>query len=264
MKTDKEHKMQSPKLRSTKDYSLFKLTNKNRPIDARHVKKLSASMQAYGWLPSFPMTCKKDGDKLVIEDGQHRFALAKELGLAVWFVDLGNTQVDIPTINAGCVPWSFSHYIGSFAGRGLPDYQELIEFHAEHQVPLLTAAAILAGTCSDSNVYAFIRAGTYKIKDRDYAGRVAAIYSELRKMNKARVKEPMLQAIAAVARVKDIDLAALIKNIHRSPELLKEHSTRDGALEVLESIYNFGRRIRVPLKIAAENAMRERNVIKKK
>ena len=256
--------MQSPKLRSTKDYSLFKLTNKNRPIDALHIKKLMPSMKLYGWLPSFPVTCRRAGDKFIIDDGQHRFAIAKELGLCVWFVDVGEVDIDIPLVNHGQTSWTHAQFVGSYAARGYSDYVELIEFKTQHGIPLLVSAAILAGTCSCGNIYPQIKNGTFKIKDRQYANKVAAVYAEVRKVNAVRAKEPMLQAVAAVARVASVNMDDLMRNLHRGPELLKEHSTRDGALEVLESIYNFGRRVKVPLKIAAENAMRARNAINKK
>ena len=53
----------------------------------------------------------------------------------------------------------------------------------------------------------------------------------------------------------------MLQNADRCREKLIAYSTRDAYLEMLESIYNFGRSKMLGLKVAALMAMRERNAV---
>jgi hypothetical protein len=55
----------------------------------------------------------------------------------------------------------------------------------------------------------------------------------------------------------------LIGGAERCREKLVSYSTRDAYLDLLESVYNFGRKQLVSLKLPAIEAMRKRNVATK-
>jgi len=245
------------KLRSTRDYRLFCLSKKNRQIDPLHCGKLRPSMQKYGWLPSAPMAVVRTGGGLEILDGQHRFRIAQELGVAVWFVEL-EERVDIPTINAGQLPWKLAHYIGNWAARGTADYERLIAFQANHGLPITICAALLAGTTSASNIDTALKDGTYKIKDIEFAEAVASLYGELVRLCPRFGKQVAILAVMACIRTPGFDRRRLAANARRCPEKLREAGTRDGVLVILEEIYNYGRRDLAPLRMNALTHMKER------
>ncbi len=72
-------------------------------------------------------------------------------------------------------------------------------------------------------------------------------------------------ALIAIARVPGVDYKRLIRNAEKNPERFVKFGSRDGALTMLEFVYNYAAHgAKFPLKIAAENAMKERNPAKKR
>jgi hypothetical protein len=254
-----------PTLRSTKDYSLFTVSTCNRDVDPGHMRKLKPSMSEYGWIPAFPMLVRRTSKGgLEIIDGQHRFSLAVELGLAVWFVEL-EMGYDVARINNAQVPWKTRDYAVSFSHRGVEDYAEVLDFAAENNVPISDAAAMLAGTIIFGNVRKDWIAGTYKITDRKHAERVAYLYNNIRQISgRMSVDQSLRYALIAIARVPGVDYKRLIRNAAKNPERFVKFGSRDGALTMLEFVYNYAAHgAKFPLKIAAENAMKERNPARK-
>lgn len=257
-------KKDTPKLRSTKNYGLFVHSTYNRPVNIKGAgrRQLLQSMKDYGFLPAYPIFCLPHGNKLEIVDGQHRFTLAQKLGLPIYYVVYAKA-VSIPKINGGQRAWSFSDYAGCYADQGKADYKELIDFAAKHHMPLSMASALLAGTAFSANVREDFIAGVYHIKSRERADVIAAIYSDFTAINKGLRNARLVEAIYAASFVVGFDAERLRNGAKRCPEKLMPYSTKDGYLAMIEEIYNFGRSHRVPIKIPAENAMRERNIIKK-
>jgi ParB-like chromosome segregation protein Spo0J len=63
---------------STKDYSKFKRTRGNRPIDPVHVERIKKSIAARDL--KLPIYVTKD---MEIREGHHTFAARRELGLEI-------------------------------------------------------------------------------------------------------------------------------------------------------------------------------------
>jgi hypothetical protein len=63
----------------------------------------------------------------------------------------------------------------------------------------------------------------------------------------------------AITRVEEFDARRLIQNAERCREKLVAFSTREAFLDMLETVYNFGRNKLVGLKALATMALRDRN-----
>jgi len=251
-------------LRSTKDYKLFSVSDANRSVDPLHIRKLKDSMAEYGWIPAFPMLVHRTRRGLEIVDGQHRFFVAKDLDIAVWFVECENGY-DVARINQPQCPWKTRDYAESFTKRGVQAYAEAMEFAEKNGLTIGDAAALLAGTIHFGNIAQQWKSGDFVIKDREHAERVAYLYVSLRQISRAAVDRAMRLALIAVARVSDIDYIRLIRNAEALPERLVKYATRDAALDMLEEVYNYRiRGSKFPLKVMAENAMRDRSAAAKK
>jgi len=262
-------KKQSPKITKTKNYGLFHLA-RNRPVDISRPrrKKLRQSMQQYGYIDAYPVLCVRENRQLFVYDGQHRLAIAKELGLPVAYTVIDDA-IDIPFINNTQQTWALNDYAQVYADAGKKDYRELLAFVAQHEIPLSTAIAILgrrssaAGGNAHGPAMNVFRQGEFTITGRKMADRVARLYAEFRQLSKAMSTRFFIAAIFAVCQVDGIDDHRLVKGARRCPENLVKYGSRDAYLTMLEHVYNFGRSRKEPIKIAAENAMRERNPIKR-
>ncbi len=253
------------KIQVTKDYRLFhRHEGENRPLNIKKHKKLKDSMSLYGFLSCFPIVCVRGEDgRLIIKDGQHRHMIAESLGLPVYWIE-EEVDFDVAVVNCTAKIWALRDYAQKHAVNGLSSYGEGLEFAAQHGLPIGTAFALLAGTTTFSNCTDQFIDGTFTIKDRKWADAVAGIYGPVTTMSAQVKNQRFIEACMAVCRVKEFNQKRLLANAERCREKLASYSTRDAYLDMLETIYNFGRKDLVGLKALATMAMRERNAAKPK
>ena len=258
-------KMVSKKINVTKNYRLFNRDNlENRRFYKKKHKRLYQSMQLLGFLSCFPIVCRRGPDKkLVVEDGQHRLAFAEELGLPVYWVE-EEVEFDIGKINSTPVIWQPKDHAEKYAAQGKKAYQEGLEFSTVHRLPVGTAFSLLSGTTTFSNVSEAFYAGDFAVRDRAWADAVAKIYGPLVRLNPKIRNARFVEACMAICRVDGFDSARLIRGAERCRDKLAAYSTREAYLDMLEEIYNFGRKTLVGLKAAATMAMRNRNATTRK
>lgn len=251
--------MSSKAIRMTRDYSLFAL-GMNRDIDPARVKAKKATLAEHGWLWTQPMTVRRVGAKLQIVDGQHRFAAAQQLGISVCFAVVEEAEaIDLPNLNTSVAKWTAANYGQFFAKKGDTEYSEVLAFAEDNKLPVSDAIAFLAGN-QFSNVRKSWTQGEFRITDREHAQRIAFMWRGITSLPGVKGTRSLRAALAALSRVDGFDAARLITKAARIPDLLRvNYATREGALEMLEQIYNYGVRERYPLKVNAENAMRARN-----
>lgn len=253
--------MASRKIQATKNYRMFTRSEDNRPTDMARHKRLFESMKEYGFLPCFPIVCRRDGNgDLIVKDGQHRLMIAESLGIAVHWVE-EEIDFNIATINTTSRVWGLVDYAKMFAKKGLGAYQECMDFSDSNKLPLGTAVALLGGTTNWGNIKNEFLSGRFKIKDRAWAEAVAGIYVPFAELSKDVSNARFLEACMAVCRVKEFDAGRLLHSGKRCREKLVSYSTREAYLEMLDDIYNFGRQKLFALKTAALIAMRERNAV---
>ncbi len=250
------------KIYRTTNYRLFQRSDENRPTDMKKHRRLLISMTKYGWIPSFPMVCRRDAEnRLIVRDGQHRLVLAEKLGLSVHWV-LEPIEFDIAVINCGAKPWVLRDYAEKYAANGVEPYRRGLDFAQQHKLPIGKAFALLGGTTTFNNVEPEFTDGTFKVKDQGWADAVAGLYSQMATLSPMLRNESFLAGCMAVCRVQEFDVGRLLRNAARCREKLVSYSTRDAYLDMLEAVYNWGRAKLFGLKTAAINAMRERNAAK--
>lgn len=245
---------------STKDYRGFIVAHgDNRGLDLRKHKKLLQSMERYGFLPEFPVVARREGGKLRVKDGQHRIAIAEKLGLPVYYVE-ESVDFDVALINNTPKVWTLRDYAQKYSANGISDYTDGLQFAERYELPVGTAFALLSGTTTFHNVQDAFMSGTWRIKDWDWANAVAGIYAPLAAMSKDVRNVRFINACMAVCRVKALNTSRLIANAKRCRDKLVAYSTKEAYLEMLEEIYNFGRKELLGLKAEATMAMKRRNV----
>lgn len=247
---------------ATKNYRLFAFSADNRPRNDKKHRKLFRSMQRYGFLRSFPVVCHRDASgAIIVKDGQHRLMFAEELNLTVYYT-VEAVDFDIAVINSTAKVWSLVDYAEKHAAHGLAAYAEGLQFANRFKLPIGTAFGLLAGTTSFSNIQNSFEDGTFQVKDMAWAESVAFLSNSLAAVSRDLSNKRVVEACMACCRVPGFDVHRLLAGAKRHPEALKPYSTRDGYLDMFETIYNFGRKQLVPLKIHALQAMRDRAAVK--
>lgn len=247
-------------MKTTTNYDLFTLMEDNRDIDLSHrrTKNLAESMVEHGWIEAFPMMVKKQGRRLIVIDGQHRLAVAREFGIPVKYVVV-DQDIDVAFLNSTSKSWTPFDYANRYAKAGDDNYVELVEFHYKYGMPITTCASILANTVRFGNVSDKFYSGRYKIKSRKVATDLAECYTSLIGISKKLKKNQAIMALWACFHVDDFSPSRLIDGADRHGGAIKNMGTMEGFLEIFEEMYNFGRKQRIPLKFQASEKMRERS-----
>lgn len=248
----------APSISRTKDYRRLRTCEDNREIDLKKHKKLIESMKKYGFLPCFPVVCRRKGTQLVVRDGQHRVVIAESLDLPVYFV-VTDVDFDIAEVNTTPKTWTLKDYAQTYARKGVESYVEALEFSEKHGLPMGTSVALLSGTTTFGNVQNAYISGRFAVKDRDWAHSVASLNASLNALSDEKHGARLTEALMAICRVEEFESQRLIDNGTKCRDRLVQYSTRDAYLGMLDDVYNFGRKRKVPLKFQAEEAMRKRN-----
>jgi hypothetical protein len=249
------------KISQTRNYSQFVHDATNRPItekDRNNLRQLKRSMQKYGFLP-MPILVRRSGDKLRIIDGQHRFSVAQELKLPVLYTETERDDIDISIPGGAQAPWKLSDHVMSKAAQGKAAYQQLRLFVEETKLPLSKAASILAGqTAKSGNVQKYIKEGTFKVSDENYAHRVANMVQAVKRFVPWAMHSQSINAISRFARVPEFDDSQFIKKVESHSHLLRHCATLEDFSEMYDAIYNHMTRSRIPLAFLAREAMAKR------
>lgn len=252
------------KITQTRNYHLFLPCATNRRItekDTATLTKLKRSMEKYGFLP-FPIIVRRTGDRLVIIDGQHRYIIAQELKLPIYYVETERDDIVIAECADAQSAWKVFDYVDSFASQGNEQYKELLEFAKAHQLPLTVCANMLAGGLANNAGCrgVALKQGLFEIRDREMATRMAGIVSCIREYAHWITSNKSLNAISRFLRVKEFDDETFVKKVRSHSSMLRNQPTVEGMSEMYEEIYNYQSRTRYPLSfLAREAAIRRPN-----
>jgi len=250
------------KVHQTRNYSLFTTDITNRPIDTRRAiasqKKIRKSMEKYGFLP-FPLLVKRTGDKLKVLDGQNRLAVATSLALPVFYVETEREDIIIADCAAGQSPWNVNDYVGSFAKQGNREMQTLLAFATEHKLPVARAASLLVGDSAHSgNVQKQIKEGKFRVRDLEYAHRVARMVSVVAQFAPWARSANAAGAISRFVRVAEFSDERMIRAVKSHPHLLRNYPDIEGLSEMFEAVYNHASRSPIPLAFRAKEEAKKR------
>lgn len=255
----------APTLQSTKEYSRFELCQFNRNI--QKTKYLKESMQKHGYIAAYPIHCERGvGNRLRIKAGHHRFEVAQELGLAVYFV-ISEDSAGIAELEWATNKWTIQNYMESYSRCGLPDYVKVAEYVERTQIPISLAISMLGGeAASSNNLLDKFKLGRFVVTGEEHAALVADIV-----------------AFCFERGIKSRD-AVFIQSLSRclfapefNPEVFKSRAASNVAMFkpcrsiaeqtlIFESVYNMKARSdnRMPLAFLVSRAMAARNIINKR
>lgn len=126
----------------TKDYSMFKLLDGNRPVLERRKARIKKSVTENGQLFS-PIIVN---EKMEIIDGQGRFEVFKEKKLPInYIMKEGLTLKDCVVFNSTSTSWTTQDYIDSYVAQGNENYirlNSLVKTHKEAPIGAIVFAAV--------------------------------------------------------------------------------------------------------------------------
>lgn len=256
----------SIRLMHTTNYDLFDAHHFNRPLHEDPV--LLASMKKYGFMPSSPLHCIRNGNgKLKVVRGHHRLRYAQRLDLPVWYI-IDDSCTDIFALEGGRkATWSTKDHMAAKIRSGDPDCIALDEFMREHHLPIATAAALLGGESAGSkNRITLIAAGKFRVADdQRHARAVVRVTDELRNMGiRFATSAAFVGALSLALHVPEFDPDRFLDRVRSYPSNLHRRATKSDYLEEIEALYNYTTRVenRLPVAFRAAEEAQKRNPIK--
>jgi len=231
----------------TDNYDQFSITKENRGLIPSSVRSLVHSMKRYGWIDAFPMMVIPREDTLEIRDGQNRFAAAKEIRIPVKYVVHQNGQGEIPIaeLNKYQKTWTALDYCKSYANQGDPDYQTVVMFMAEEELPLTPSLALLSQI---SVSLITVRNGNFSVVDVAWAREMASHLRQLRKaMAWSPLKANFVRVFVKACLVKGFSPSKLVKKMTANPDKCIDMATEAGLAKMVEDVYNHRNRRPIPL-----------------
>lgn len=244
-------------IKSTTNYDLFVTDPTNRPIGKR--PKLEESMKQYGFNPAYPLHVVRRGGRLVILDGQHRFANAKSLGLPVYYVLCADDGFDVAKGNGAQKQWSLSDFAASYSARGDEHYVKLLDYCHRNAIGIRAAASMMIGESAEqSRASLHVKEGTFQIKTMTTANAVAKISNATAELVDFGRHQSYIAALSRMVRLTEFDGEGYVAKIKRSPFLLTRQPSIDGFLQMIEDAMNWRSPKKMAFVFMAKEAAKER------
>lgn len=243
----------------TNNYSKFILAPFNREIG--DTRRLEALMLRDGFWDEEPILVKRVGNKLMILKGQHRFFVARKLGIPVKYVET-QREVNIPEGEKAKRYWSMEDHLFSYCQEERPAYLQVKEYHEETGIPLNACVSMLGGNSAGSGNHSkFFKAGTYKLGDPAHAAIVGDIILHLKKIGISwATNQYLVIAISKIAWAEGFNPSILKTKMSNHRQLLEKQASKQDYVDMLDTIYNRNSQVKVPLAFLADEAAKKRNI----
>jgi hypothetical protein len=256
-----------PSLQSTKDYTKFELCQFNRSVEK--TKNLCESMKKHGYIPAYPIHCVKlPNGKLQIKGGHHRFEVAQELGIAVFYV-VSSDDATIHEIEDATNPWTQRDYLESFVNCGYPNYVRLKSFHKRTKLPIGVCVSMLSGESASSgnNKGRKFRTGEFVITEDGikHAEMVADVVAFCGELGIKSLDAIFVQAISRCLFVPQFSVETFKRRCEANVSMFRLCRSVADQTELFEMIYNRQATVanRLPLAFLTNQVMMSRNAVAK-
>lgn len=154
----------------TENLDQFKFLKGNRKVNIS--TKLRNSVREHGIV-----TPIKVNKKMEVVDGQHRLALAKELGLPVKYM-FDEGDINVAELNSTSRAWNLSDYIHQYATLGYAQFAKLVSLMDSYPALRLTSTIAQAQGRTNSSYRKndSIKDGTFSFKNYKEYEKFAGVY----------------------------------------------------------------------------------------
>ncbi len=251
--------MSPPKLLSTLDYSRFDLCQFNRNVQkTRHLRD---SMKRHGFIPAYPIHCEVLGSRLLIKAGHHRFEVAQDLGLPVYYV-ISNDVATIHELEKATTRWSVTDYLESHVKCGKPDYIVLQNYFHETGIPLGLCIAILGGESAGSgNKLQEFKDGRFVVRGEQHAKDIKSVVMPCRALGIA-INEMFVSSLSRCLRVPEFSIDTFLTRARSNISAFRKCRTLKEQMQLFEDVYNYKAHLenKLALCFLADKAMAARTI----
>lgn len=248
-KTDVTHQESTVKVYFSRDYSKFGHKDGNRDLLTRKVNRMINDIQEKGidllrYKP-INMSLRQSDGKLVIEDGQHRFFVSKQLKRPIYYILMPELAIqEVASINCNTDKWKNQDFINCYRSTGNEHYDFLQEFIDNYGWGLTIAANMLnSGSVAkvgreDKSPLHKVKSGEFTVNHKEETIAFAERMSNFKNW-KGWKSKAFMQAIEKIQEAKKIpDWKRLYKMVEEHYDTLESVTDYKSYLQQLENLYN--------------------------
>lgn len=237
-------------VKCTKDYSMFKLAEENRPVDEKNVKHIINCLSKKNGLADLPILVDQE---MYILDGQHRLEACKRLKIEVYYKKCNILNRDDIAMLNDVPKWSIDDYVRRYAILGNEAYIKLKEILDTFNIYTNTFIRCVKDTkVTDTSgggggeIVKYIKQGLYKHKS-SYTEKFyetlqrATILQPLAKTGKWH-ETAIIKAVHILNKTKGFSWGVMLEKLDKRIISIEERQYRDtnALLSRISDIYNKG------------------------
>ena len=243
--------MISTTMKACQEYTSFVLDPSNRNISDAHVDKLEEAITDVYLLDAYPIVTTAER---VIVDGQHRFRLAKSLGIPFYYIAGDDITVeDISMANANTERYRLEDAVHVYSRLGIEPYQFFETFSRRYRC--LPTGYLASKLSTQYNSGDFVT-GCYTVNRINYANDVLSKLMDFSKYKKEILSWPAYRrAIETLSLSSMYDHDRMMDRLSVNTKRVVHCGRADEVLSLLtDEIYNFNKRSdkRVDLRVACQ------------
>jgi hypothetical protein len=246
METQTKHVEANIKIYWTTDYGRFKFLKGNRDIHEGKVNKIKKVIQSgIDVLKYAPIIVN---EAMEIIDGQHRFAVSREMKGNVYYVI--NKEADlsiVPTINSNSSKWRNVDFLNSYMDLKKPAYLALNAFMQEFPgIGLSTAIKIIhAGTMEPSDSVESFRDGLLAENHFQLANKIAIHLEDFKPYMDNPFSSRMFKVMLTLLANGKYHHPMMVKKLEESGRRIENLTSPKTIIQDMESIINHRSKHRV-------------------
>lgn len=233
------------KIESETRHDRFVLDERNRNVNTGKVTRLKEALKKKNLLSVFPLVVRKDGGKLVILDGQHRYTAARELGLRVYYTTTTKMSIeDVANVNMQQSKWKARDYVESYATQGKEAYVTLLEFHNRTRLSMTVCAGLLSGDFTfgvGGLPQKKLAGGDLEVKDKRIAEEIYDHICEFDSLCDFSRSRSFVAAIAKAMMCPSYNPREMVRKAKVFGRRWRRYGSVEDNLNMIEEAYNYRR-----------------------
>lgn len=229
-------------IKKTTNYEMFKFRKDNREkgVDACHLKRMIESIKARNLLEFRPIIVNSD---MEVIDGQHRLMAAKELKLPIYYeVDNDSNSKDIILLNVSKT-WGYNDYLHYYYKNDYPEYIKMHNFIKKTGLHVWIVFDLAEGIRSEKRKN--FRLGTFKFEGEGLDKKIEWCTIIIDKIISLNGNKPFLRttrfwrALIKIIDYPGFELKRLLENIGRFSSKITSKTNTESYLRLFQEIYNY-------------------------
>lgn len=173
---DQNKNLEPLKIHVTNNYKMFVPHDLQRNLQTRNLERLKDAIQRHNLLSQFPIKVIRSNSDIVndehpyrITDGNHRFTIAKELQLPIYYMDITGNFILNDLIDTGyCLSkWAIPQFQQFYSKQGVEDYIRFERFYKDFELDIHTALPLTTLPKNRRGLSDRFRKGQFKFNDEN-------------------------------------------------------------------------------------------------